>query len=247
MFEKRLAWSAAALYLAAAWGSSAAQTPAEVAHAEYEAAMAATPNVENGRKIYLICSVCHHPEGWGTPDGVYPQIAGQLRTVIIKQLADIRAGNRDNPMMYPFAVPRILGSEQDIADVAAYVAGLPMTPENGIGPGQDLAHGEQLFATYCADCHGERGDGDAEDHIPAIAGQHYAYLMRQFELIRLGRRKNADPKMVGQIKDFSARDQSAVLDYTSRLRPPANKLAPTGWTNPDFPDHVRPEMPPAAR
>jgi hypothetical protein len=29
------------------------------------------------------------------------------------------------------------------------------------------------------------------------------------------------------------------LDYTSRLRPPASKLADAGWTNPDFPMYVR--------
>lgn len=218
---------------------STAATPAEIAEAEYEEVLSLTPDVDNGRDVYLVCSVCHTPEGWGTPDGSYPQIAGQLRTVIVKQLADIRSRNRDNPMMYPFAVPRILGSAQEIADVAAYVAQLPMTPSNGIGPGQDLAHGKQVYEDHCVTCHGAQGEGNVEDHIPAIAGQHYNYLMRQFELIRLGRRKNADPKMGSQIEDFSARDQSAVLDYTSRLRPPDEKLAKGDWTNPDFPDYVR--------
>ena len=92
--------------------------PAEVAAREYEEVMALTPNLANGAKVYLTCAVCHRPEGWGSPDGDYPQIAGQLRTVIVKQLADIRARNRDNPLMYPFSVPRVLGGAQAIADVA---------------------------------------------------------------------------------------------------------------------------------
>jgi hypothetical protein len=29
------------------------------------------------------------------------------------------------------------------------------------------------------------------------------------------------------------------LDYVSRLRPPADKLAEPGWTNPDFPKFAR--------
>jgi cytochrome c553 len=201
--------------------------------------MALSPDIDNGRRVYLTCAVCHRPEGWGSTDGVYPQIAGQLRTVIIKQLADIRARNRDNPLMYPFSVPRILGGPQNIADVAAYVASLPMTPHNGVGPGTDLALGEQVYAEQCARCHGANGEGNEPEHIPAIAGQHYLYLMRQFEAIRSGRRHNSDPKMVKQIDGFTAQHQAAVLDYTSRLRPPASKLASSGWTNPDFPAYVR--------
>lgn len=222
------------------------QTPAhsraETARIEYEQVMALTPDPENGRKVYLTCAVCHRPEGWGAPDGTYPQIAGQLRTVIIKQLADIRARNRDNPLMYPFSVPRILGGPQSVADVAAYVAQLPMTPDNGLGSGEDLPLGQEVYAEHCTKCHGDHGEGNEAEHIPAIAGQHYLYLMRQFDAIRMGRRKNSDPKMVKQIDGFTPRHQAAVLDYTSRLRPPESKLAETGWTNPDFPSYVRDPM-----
>lgn len=218
-------------------------TPTESAKTEYDEIMALEPNVENGRKVYLTCAVCHRPEGWGTPDGSYPQIAGQLRTVIIKQLADIRAGNRDNPLMYPFSMPSILGGKKDIADVAAYVAQLPMMPNNGVGPGNDLELGKQLYADNCAKCHGEQGEGNLQEHIPALAGQHYNYLLRQFELILNNRRKNADPKMVKQIQGFSPREEIAVLDYTSRLRPPAHKVATQGWRNPDFPHFIRPTVP----
>ncbi len=221
---------------------AAAETPddpAAVAQAEYDAVMALTPDPENGRRVYLTCAVCHLPEAWGSTDGTYPQVAGQLRTVIIKQLADFRAGNRANPLMYPFSVPSILGGPQELADVAAYVAQLPMTPHNGLGPGTDLALGESLYQEHCVDCHGPEGEGDMREHIPALAGQHYAYLMRQFEQIASGERRNADSKMTEQIQGFTAAEQSAVLDYTSRLRPPAEKLAPDGWTNPDFPSFVR--------
>jgi cytochrome c553 len=55
----------------------AASTPAEIAQAEYEEVLALTPNPANGHKAYITCAVCHRPEGWGTLDGTYPQIAGQ--------------------------------------------------------------------------------------------------------------------------------------------------------------------------
>jgi len=231
-----------ALSAMAAEPAATAPPPADsaaVAQAEYDAVMALTPDTDNGRRAFLTCAVCHLPEGWGSTDGTYPQIAGQLRTVIIKQLADFRAGNRDNPLMYPFSVPGILGGPQQLADVAAYVAQLPKSPHNGVGLGTDLERGQRLYEQHCVDCHGPAGEGDADKHIPAVAGQHYAYLLRQFDDIRAGKRRNSDPKMVEQIQGFTRDEEMAVLDYTARLRPPAEQLAPDGWTNPDFPAYVR--------
>ena len=67
--------------------------------------------------------------------------------------------------------------------------------------------------------------------------------LREFDLIRANRRMNADPKMVRHIEGFSRREESAVLDYASRLRPPAEKLAKRDRLNTDFPHHVRPPEP----
>jgi cytochrome c553 len=72
--------------------------------------------------------------------------------------------------------------------------------------------------------------------MPRIQAQHYAYLVRQFELIRDGKRRNADPEMTEQIRRFSDRDVRAVMDYVSRREPPEVFQAPPGWRNPDFPD-----------
>ncbi len=211
----------------------------EIAMKEYDHAITLTPDLANGRMAFESCAVCHGPEGWGNEQGTYPQIAGQLASVTIKQLADIRAGNRSNPMMAPFSSMQTLGGPQALADVAAYIAQLPMTPHNGLGPGIDLASGEKLYSDNCVDCHGENGEGDAKKHIPLIQGQHFEYLLRQFRLISDGKRRNADEEMVEQIKSFWGSDMIDVMDYTSRLRPPQERLAEPGWQNPDFPNYVR--------
>ena len=231
---------AIALVGAVTFGAPVCAENSDQAMQEYTEALKLTPDLENGRKIYHICTVCHTPEGWGLESGAYPQVAGQLRTVIIKQLADIRARNRDNPTMLPFTSPKLLGGAQEIADVAAYISQLPMTPHNGRGPGVDLAWGEQLFKNNCTECHGDRGEGDFVNHVPAIYGQHYRYLLRQFEWIKIERRRNADSKMVKQIHNFTHRDVRAVLDYVSRIQPPPEKVAQEGWHNPDFPRYARP-------
>ena len=204
---------------------------------EQKFAINAKPNMENGLDVYEVCAACHLPEGWGMKNGTFPQLAGQPRSVLIKQLADIRAGNRDNPTMYPFTDERAIGDAQSLADVTAYIATLPMNPENGVGEGNDLKLGEKLFKDNCVKCHGEKGEGDAEKFYPRIQAQHYKYMLRQFEWIRDGKRRNANPDMVKQIKGFTDDDMKAVIDYASRLKPSKKDLAPSpDWKNPDFAD-----------
>lgn len=205
---------------------------------EVEGALNLKADPVRGREVYLLCAVCHQPEGWGLESGEYPQVAGQHASVVIKELADIRARNRDTPTMLPFTMLEHL-SLQDMADVAAYIERMPMTASNGVGSGTDLVLGERLYRDNCVDCHGAQGEGIARKHMPLIQGQHYAYLVRQFEWIRDGKRRNADEEMVKQIQGFTQRDIRALMDYVSRLRPPKERVAPADWVSPDFPHFVR--------
>jgi cytochrome c553 len=178
-------------------------------------ALQLTGNLENGEEAFEICSACHLPSGAGRPDGTFPQLAGQHTTVIIKQIADIREGRRDNAIMYPFA--KTLIDPQELADVSAYIKTLPIPTDNGKGPGTDLAHGEKLYKRDCTVCHGDQGEGNAEKFYPVLAGQHYKYLNRQIEEIAHGKRRNANPDMVKIVVDYSPEERAAVVDYMSRL------------------------------
>jgi len=268
-------------------------------------------DVEEGEEIYTVCAACHFPTGWGDPLGVFPQLAGQHTTVLIKQIADIRAKNRDNPTMYPFAM-QIEGA-QDIADVCAYIQTREMNPNPRVGPGgpswvlsnlrkevwpisldklqqkvgdanfkklktieekefkskneffdalkktigagefekhkafiienadwvTDLELGKTLFEKNCVRCHGDHGQGNwtqpvpvkegekveegdptkmEPGYFPVLAGQTYLYLIRQFSWIQIGKRRNANPDMIKQIKEFSFLDMKSVVDYASRFK-----------------------------
>jgi len=216
------------------WGN--AESPGEQARHEAEQALSLAPDIENGLRIYRGCAECHEPEGWGLADGSVPQLAGQHRKVVIKQLADIGADHRDNPAMCPDASVKGIGGPQAVADVTGYIDSLEISIATGKGTGDDLEHGKKLYESNCARCHGASGEGDNDRYMPRIQSQHYAYLVRQFEWTRDGVRHNADPAMVEQIRGFSDRDSRAVLDYVSRLEPPEAFQAPPGWRNPDFPD-----------
>ena len=201
---------------------------------ELEKALTLTPNISNGLEIYRGCAACHTPEGWGLASGVVPQLAGQHHNVVIKQLADIRSGNRANQLMVPYSSVEAIGGAQAVADVAGYIDTLEISVENGKGAGVDLELGARLFAENCARCHGAEGEGDNEKFRPRIQAQHYNYLVTQFQQIRNGERNNSDPEMVAQIKNFEDRETRAVLDYVSRLEPAEALQAPPGWSNPDF-------------
>lgn len=229
----------AAVELSASSTTWAADAATAVSTDEYQQALHLAPDLNNGRLLYINCISCHGPEAWGQPNGSYPQIAGQLAGVIIKQLEDIRRGNRSNPIMRAFTSPRVLSGAQEIADVAAYVAALPMTPYNGRGRPELIPEGESIYADNCKECHGDQAQGDPDDQIPLLQGQHYLYLKRQFDHIRTGLRRNADKKMTKQIEGFARDQEAAVLSYTASLRPPAEKLAAPGWVNGDFPLYPR--------
>jgi cytochrome c553 len=171
-----------------------------------------------GEEAYEVCSACHLPSGAGRPDGTFPQLAGQHATVLIKQMADIRAGRRDNPIMYPFAITLV--DPQELADVAAYLQTLPIPTGNGQGPGTDLATGERLYKRDCVQCHGDQGQGNEEKFYPVLAGQHYEYMLRQIRDIAALRRRNANPDMVKVVKGYQDPELQAVVDYMSRLHWP---------------------------
>lgn len=204
------------------------------ANLEYEKALTLTPDAANGLQLYRECAACHQPEGWGSITGSVAQIAGQHRKVVIKQLADFRAGNRESVLMAPYASVEYIGGTQALADVAEYVSTLEISVDNGKGPGTDLALGEKLYKQHCLECHGANGEGSNDNQVPRIQAQHYKYLVRMFAWIRDDKRRNASKEMIALSNELSAEELSAVADYTSRLLPAEELRAPENWKNPDF-------------
>jgi cytochrome c553 len=169
-----------------------------------------------GEITFEICQGCHRAGALGRADGSYPRLAGQHDTVLIKQMTDVRAGRRHNPRMLPFADKHVI-SPQDIADIAVYLKGLPVPPNNGKGPGTELALGRRIYDKDCATCHGDNGEGDGDKFYPRVSGQHFKYLQRESIDIRDGVRLNANPKMIRAIRRYTNAEIAAVADYMSRF------------------------------
>jgi cytochrome c553 len=212
----------------------AAATPAALPDAapELVAAIELEADPLHGRQAYATCATCHGPDGAGRADGTFPQLAGQHAQVIMKQLVDIRSGSRDNPLMLPYA--RRLMDAQEIADVAGYLAALPAPAETGRGPGTDLERGAALYQRDCSRCHGDRGRGDGDAFVPALAGQHYGYLLRQVRDIAGGRRHNVRRDIAAIMRRYTDVELQALADYASRL--PGRDAAPASVSPPSPPD-----------
>jgi cytochrome c553 len=214
MFATRAVWVSSLVAVTAFAGPQ----PEVDAMKEFKKVSALKGDVFRGKARYeVVCASCHVEDGGGQSDGTYPQLAGQHPAVVLKQLADLRAGARDIPVMKEAV--KVL-TPQDLADIAVYLRLIPIPRNNGRGDGAALEEGRLLYQRNCQSCHGFGGEGDAKTMTPVLAGQHFKYLLRQATDIRDGKRKNASPAMMEAIKGASDAQLVAVADFMSRLVTP---------------------------
>lgn len=184
------------------------------------------PDRARGARLFETCAACHGPDGRGTEDGEIPAIAGQHGSVLLKQLTDFRHAQRRDERMQYFADRHHLPFPQDLTDVAAYVASLPRFPRTatGIGDGKSLGEGASVYFRECERCHRPLGQGDLLRRRPRLAGQHYAYLLRQLEDTAGNRRPGMDRAHVDMLQRISPAQLRGVADYLSRLSPDLSSI-----------------------
>jgi cytochrome c553 len=78
-------------------------------------------DAKKGETLYKACIQCHGEQGLGDKSQEAPRIAGQLDRYIVTSIKMFKSGERKNPKMLPF-IKNL--SDQDIADLAAYVSSL---------------------------------------------------------------------------------------------------------------------------
>jgi cytochrome c553 len=177
----------------------------------------AAPSLEEGSRLYASCGVCHAPKAWGSMDGAIPNLAGQQRRYLEKQLALFRSGARVDPAMQVVAAHSTLGNQNDVVMLADYLASLDPNPKPVNGSGEHLRVGQELYTHICAACHGADGRGQSGNRVPRIAGQHYPYLRRQIEAAASLHRELAPPEMTSALRSMRPPEKDALADYISRL------------------------------
>lgn len=174
------------------------------------------------------CASCHGAAGEGNLST--PRLAGQPAEYLHKQLQDFKSGQRHNESM-AFVVRAL--SEEDMAKLSAYYAGIDLRTAAAPSLGGDLARGRVIAekgdwktdVPACFSCHGLGGEGVAPG-FPALAGQKPDYIFAQLTAWHQGDRKNSPQALMdGIAKRMSFEDMRAVSDYLGSL-PPRPAAAP---------------------
>ena len=182
-------------------------------------AVALEGDAARGEAAAATCVACHQADGSGmniAGGESWPRLAGLDATYLAKQLHDFKEQRRHSATMLPFAN---MLNDQQIADVSAYYAQLPVTEAQGGEVDEALlARGEQLalvgdwdrYIVSCKSCHGPRNEG-AGEVFPGIASQHAGYIESQLRAWQADERDNDPQNLMGTIaKRMSDEDIRAV-------------------------------------
>ena len=213
----------AALVAFALTGIAFAQTPASTPAAAPAPAAAAPANLQGdahrGKERSYTCLGCHGIDGYRNayPDYSVPKLAGQHPDYLVSALHGYREGDRSHLTMHSQASEL---TDQDIADIAVFFAGKPLT---STGKPQGTL---PKAASLCTACHGQDGVAIAPMY-PSLAGQHHDYIVRALEEYQNGGRKN--PIMKGFAAPLKPAEIAEIAAYFSALTP-ALKTEPRPYT-----------------
>lgn len=181
----------------------------------------AAGDAEAGQGKVAVCGACHGADG-NSPAPNFPKLAGQGERYLLKQLHDIKSGNRQ--------VVEMTGmldnlSDQDMADIAAYFSSQKMSV--GAADPKLVARGEALFRggkleegmPACTGCHSPDGAGLAAAGFPHLGGQHAQYVAKQLTDFREGNRTNDGDAMIMRAiaSKLSNKDIEAVSSFIQGL------------------------------
>ena len=167
-------------------------------------------DAQRGATLASTCLGCHGIEGYRNayPDYAVPRLAGQHPQYLADALKEYRSDARQYPTMHLQALSL---SDQDIADVAAYLSSNPLVPTSNANPPE-----LPKAAVLCASCHGRDGIGITPAY-PNLAGQHASYLARAIREYQSGYRKH--PIMSNLVVALKPEDIDAIAQYFSSLKP----------------------------
>ena len=181
----------------------------------------AAGDAEAGQGKVAVCGACHGADG-NSPAPNFPKLAGQGERYLLKQLHDIKSGNRQ--------VVEMTGmldnlSDQDLEDIAAYFSSQKMSV--GAADPKLVERGEALFRggkleegmPACTGCHSPNGAGIAAAGFPHLGGQHAQYVAKQLTDFREGNRTNDGDAMTMRAiaAKLSNKDIEAVSSYIQGL------------------------------
>ncbi|MDO8933193.1 MAG: c-type cytochrome, partial [Rhodocyclaceae bacterium] len=164
------------------------------------------------------------------------RLAGQRAAYIAEQLKSFRARKRINIPMFPYTQEREL-SDEDIKDVAEYLAGIKLSTTMPTFRGDedaltrliavdkvmiiprvegDIVAGGAIYQKDCAACHGKTGKGRGK--FPMLIGQYTNYLKKQMDAYVKGERPHDEVEVKGILNTFQEKDLQDILAYLTSIQ-----------------------------
>ncbi len=172
-------------------------------------------DVARGKVWAFTCAGCHGIPGYmnAYPEYNVPKLGGQNADYIEVALQGYRAGTRHHQTMQAQAQTM---SDQDIADIAAYLSSLKGEGTEGMSDATaaEIQAGQQQ-STTCAMCHGPGGIAEAPQW-PNLAGQHASYLEHALKQYKSGTR--SDVLMGPMVATLDEEALAAVAAYFASLQ-----------------------------
>lgn len=148
----------------------------------------AKADAQAGQAKSATCAACHGADG-NSVVALWPRLAGQHASYLVKELKDIQSGLRPVPEMAPFVKDL---TEQDMQDIAAYYS--QQVSQGGVAKAELVEKGEKIYRggnrdagiAACSGCHGPDGKGNKGAVYPRLAGQHAEYVEKQLRAFRTG-------------------------------------------------------------
>lgn len=164
------------------------------------------------------CFLCHGATG-DSSSPLYPKLAGQNESYLLKQLRNFKSGERESSDMRKI----VADMDDDDMRAAAHFFSRQQPSQGKSAYGDMRAVGEKLYTQGnpanglppCRDCHGEKGAGS--DVLPRIAGQHTLYIETQLNLFEERKRTNDNAQMQDIAKRLSIDEARAVAEYLRGL------------------------------
>jgi cytochrome c553 len=175
-----------------------------------------------GEQKALPCIGCHGPSG-NSENPLFPKLAEQHVSYMVKQIMDLQTGARKHEVMSPMS--KVLSEEQDRWDIAAYFAAnkrvsaiTPLAEKNMLGETIYYKGNDASGVVACLPCHGPAGKGSDPKVFPNIAGQHAAYVEKILRDFRSGVRTNDREKLMqNTVVLLSDEEIVAVAQYVEGL------------------------------
>jgi cytochrome c553 len=140
---------------------------------------------------------------------MYPILAGQTSRYLYLELRDFQEGRRSDPQMSPMAADLTRDEMHALAD---YFAQQKPPPQPFKADPAKAALGKaKADETLCTMCH--LGGFAGQNEIPRVAGQHYAYIVKQLSDFKARRRTNDAGNMTSVASTLSEQDIENLAQY----------------------------------